>query len=57
MVADTARFVSNIAKNCGLPEDRGEELSPVIKTILEMRMRDLNENYPFIDLEIASIFN
>ena len=25
----------------------------VIKTILELRMRDLNDNYPFIDLEIA----
>lgn len=52
LVAGTAQFVANIAGNCGLQKERADALCPVIKTILELRMRDLNDNYPFIDLEI-----
>ena len=56
MISDTARFVSIIAKNCGLQEERADALCFVIESTLEMRMRCNNENYPNIEIEIKDTF-
>ena len=52
LVADTAVFLSRIARNFGVSPQREQMLCFVLETLLEKRMDQLNENNPYVIVEM-----